>query len=407
MAPVARLIYGSCNTIHSLLCPDLTKECQYVDQPLWDTINDLNPEAFIWLGDAIYGDYIHTLWDMLTTNFRPGSEERMRDLFKRQKLVPGYAALLKKTKVIGTWDDHDFGFNNGGSEMNYMGTAAAYKEFIGGEFPAEGVYTAHRFDLGGLDAHVILLDNRTFRTKSDQTSTPTLLGATQWAWLEQKLGEKADLVVIGSGIQVLPLDRDSSMSENWEGHPQERERILNLLRSLNTKFVPLLISGDVHWGEVLDVGCMVEVTSSGLTHTFKDSSALMGVGTHDSIIEEILANVFTHWFCGIWHSISLLLNAGEFVTDELNFGDIVYQNGAVTVNLRGQHGIHYSKNIPRREDIGDECNFFVALTTWEKIYKLTIVYLHHIRYFLLMFGLLTYLDYRRKRRTANCGVKLN
>ncbi|MEM0941747.1 MAG: hypothetical protein AAF600_19285 [Bacteroidota bacterium] len=36
--------------------------------------------------------------------------------YQKQKSHPGYQLLLKNTEVIGIWDDHDFGVNDGGKE---------------------------------------------------------------------------------------------------------------------------------------------------------------------------------------------------------------------------------------------------------------------------------------------------
>ncbi|GLD93171.1 hypothetical protein PINS_up001763 [Pythium insidiosum] len=43
-SPLERLAFGSCNH-------------QERDQPLWSTITARDPQLWIWMGDAIYGDY--------------------------------------------------------------------------------------------------------------------------------------------------------------------------------------------------------------------------------------------------------------------------------------------------------------------------------------------------------------
>ncbi|KAJ7967027.1 Alkaline phosphatase D [Quillaja saponaria] len=37
--------------------------------------------------------------------------------YKKAKSTPGYSHLLENTKVIGTWDDHDYGLNDAGKEF--------------------------------------------------------------------------------------------------------------------------------------------------------------------------------------------------------------------------------------------------------------------------------------------------
>ena len=44
-----------------------------------------------------------------TTIFEPTSMERLRTLYDTQRTAPGYSALRERTRVLGTWDDHDYG----------------------------------------------------------------------------------------------------------------------------------------------------------------------------------------------------------------------------------------------------------------------------------------------------------
>jgi len=78
----------------------------------------------------------------------------------------------------------------------------------------------------------------------------------------------ADFTLIGSGSQVLPDDR--LFTETWYGG--SRKRLLELIRKEKKSGV-LLLSGDVHFAEVLKYPCperlgyenFYEFTSSGLT----------------------------------------------------------------------------------------------------------------------------------------------
>ena len=85
--PEVRIAFGSC--AHS-----------YDTLKIFDAINAQEPEVWIWLGDIVYGD----THDMKV----------MREKYERQKAKPEYQQLLKQSKVIGIWDDHDYGVNDGG-----------------------------------------------------------------------------------------------------------------------------------------------------------------------------------------------------------------------------------------------------------------------------------------------------
>jgi alkaline phosphatase D len=61
-----------------------------------------NPDLFIFLGDNIYGD---------TNN--------MEVLEKKYAVLganPSFQNVVKNTQVLATWDDHDYGVNDGGND---------------------------------------------------------------------------------------------------------------------------------------------------------------------------------------------------------------------------------------------------------------------------------------------------
>ena len=37
----------------------------------------------------------------------------LRQQYEMQRRVPGYQKLMKSSRILGTWDDHDFGINDG------------------------------------------------------------------------------------------------------------------------------------------------------------------------------------------------------------------------------------------------------------------------------------------------------
>ncbi|ARK11674.1 alkaline phosphatase D family protein [Fibrivirga algicola] len=256
--PITTIAFGSCSD-------------QKRPQPLWDDIVAQKPNVWIWLGDNIYGD--------------SESMDTLRTKYDRQKSNPVYQQLRQAAKVIGVWDDHDYGVNDGGKEYpRRKESQQLMLDFL--DVPTtsplrkqEGAYSSHTYGPKGKRVKVILLDARYFRDplkKEGKTNVPDpsgdMLGDAQWRWLENELtNSDADVHVIGSGVQVLP---EEHVYEKWANFPTARQRLLDLLAKTKPKGA-LFISGDRHMAEVSKVNVpglgydLFDITSSGLTHVSK------------------------------------------------------------------------------------------------------------------------------------------
>ena len=256
--PITTIAFGSCSD-------------QKRPQPLWDDIVAQKAQLWIWIGDNIYGD---------TENM-----DTLRAKYDLQKSNPIYQQLRQSTSVIGVWDDHDYGVNDGGKEYTQREQSQQLMlDFL--DVPAtsplrkqEGAYSSHTYGPKGQRVKVILLDGRYFRDplkKEAKVNVPDpsgdMLGETQWKWLEDQLtASNADVHIIGGGIQFLPEEHGS---EKWANFPTARQRFLDLLAKTKPKGA-LLISGDRHMAEVSKVSVpglgydLYDITSSGLTHVSK------------------------------------------------------------------------------------------------------------------------------------------
>lgn len=234
--------------------------------PILATIAAAQPQLMIFTGDNIYAD---------TENM-----ELMRAKYARLRKDPGFQKLWSHSTLLATWDDHDYGVNDGGRE--YPQREAAQREFL--DFwgvPSEdprrqraGIY--HRVEYGpvGKRIQIILLDTRYFRSPLKRgerrvggpyypSTAPekTMLGKAQWKWLEKQLQRPADVRLLITSIQCLA---ESAGQETWSNMPRERQRLLKLIRSTNGV---ILISGDRHWSEIsqIDNGYpLVDITCSSL-----------------------------------------------------------------------------------------------------------------------------------------------
>lgn len=272
---ISRIAFGSCAN-------------QTDDQPIWNAINKFDPQVFIWMGDNIYGDNKRPFklfgkertigpWKNVP-RFVPASEQEMQSKYNEAKTNPGYSRLRLNSKVIGTWDDHDYGLNDAGKEFNKKTTnQRLLLDFLDEPQDSprrkqDGVYVSYTFGPVGKQIKVILLDTRYHRDplKSDGS----ILGSSQWTWLEAELnGPPSALTIIGSSIQVI-----SNLSattgplfylESWGRFPKERDRLFKLVKGTKRDGV-LFISGDVHFGEISRYDCaagypLYDITSSGLT----------------------------------------------------------------------------------------------------------------------------------------------
>ncbi len=244
-----------------------------VEKQLWDEINNEKPDLWIWLGDNIYGD----------------SEDPsvLKEKYQKQKSHPGYQALTQSTDVIGIWDDHDYGVNDGGREFPKKDESRDLMfEFLDldPEHPAwkrKGGYQAHTYDFGGKRIKILLLDARYFRDPlkkdGDNNNIPDyegeILGDEQWDWLTIQLNDReTDLFIVGSGIQVLAKDH---RFEKWANFPSERNRLFDLIKK-KVQAPLLFLSGDRHISELSMLNIadhqypLYDLTSSSLTHGWKE-----------------------------------------------------------------------------------------------------------------------------------------
>lgn len=261
-SPLSKIAIGSCNR-------------QDAPQTMWSDILENQPELWIWLGDNIYGD-----------------SEDMAVIEKKYKLQlshPEYQAFIDQVPIIGIWDDHDYGVNDG--DKNYPKkeeTKTLMLDFLGVPKDAEvrnrpGAYQSFTYGPEDQQIKVILLDGRSFRdelTKETKLKNRRylpneegdMLGEAQWAWLAEELTDsKAKVHLIGCGIQFLP---EQHGYEKWANFPKARQRLFNLIKEKQVER-PILMSGDRHIAEVSAIQIpgyeqkVYELTASGLTHSYE------------------------------------------------------------------------------------------------------------------------------------------
>jgi alkaline phosphatase D len=243
-------------------------------QPIWESVVDSRPDLFVFLGDAIYGDTRDM--DVLMKKYGQLAAD------------PGYQRLTRTCPIVATWDDHDYGADDAGEEYpNKVESQNIFLDFFGEPSDSmrrqtPGIHDAKIIGPPGKRVQIILLDTRYFRgplklkprnpgEKRGDRYLPnpdrsvSLLGETQWEWLEEQLRMPAEVRIVASSIQVITDDHDS---EHWSQLPHERARLFSLIRDTRAAGL-FFISGDVHRGELttMDGGVgypLFDLTSSGL-----------------------------------------------------------------------------------------------------------------------------------------------
>ncbi|MFP5385954.1 MAG: alkaline phosphatase D family protein [Bacteriovoracia bacterium] len=236
-----RIAFGSCSN-----------ENDY--QPLWKDVIRQKPDLWIWGGDNVYADW--------------GKSDSVARAYQKQNAHPDYALLKSTTPIIGTWDDHDYAWDNAGGDLSFKQMSQKlHLDFM--DVPVdsprkkqEGIYTSFNFGEGDQKIKIIILDNRYFKDIEDDAP---MLGNQQWVWLENEFkNSKANLHFIIGGLSV--FSPTIPYSEEWWHYPIEVKRMRKLLQTYEVK-APVFLTGDKHFSTIFKYWGQLEFMSSGLTHT--------------------------------------------------------------------------------------------------------------------------------------------
>ncbi|MCW7494435.1 alkaline phosphatase family protein [Leptospira sp. 2 VSF19] len=243
-------------------------------------LNQWEKESFdliLLLGDNIYADSLV-------------AEEKI-PAYQKQFVRPQWKKIRATSQILATWDDHDYGINDSGSE--YVDKEKSREVFISqvgalmpkgrrlGTKDGKGIFHSYFLDFKKKKIHIVIPDTRFFRSelkpsfwsfftgkkhyRPNENLDATLLGEEQWKWLTEELEKPSDFLVFVSGIQVIPTEQPF---EKWGNFPKEREKLFQLLGSAKTSDL-VILSGDRHIAEIYeypieDKRKFIEITSSSL-----------------------------------------------------------------------------------------------------------------------------------------------
>lgn len=217
------------------------------DSSIFQTMAAEKAAFMLWTGDNWYTREVDygSAWGLW---YRPHRDRSMLILQPFLKALPHYAS----------WDDHDYGPNNGDASyilkdesrrvfMHYWANPSYGQD-------GEGIYTKISYS----DVDIFLCDDRWWRSADEVKDSvdgrpnpdKVMLGSKQLQWLKNTLlNSNATFKIIVIGSQVLnpvsPFDR-------WSAFSYEYNDLMGFLKSYGINGV-LFLSGDRHHSEVVKV----------------------------------------------------------------------------------------------------------------------------------------------------------
>lgn len=240
-----------------------------VIDPMWEQMRKQNPDMLILNGDLVYVDSFEFVERNKATEldiwFRFIDALNRLPVYRWHDLKP----------ILATWDDHDFGTNDG--DRNFKEKQAARKIFLaffGGknlsgsyQLEADSVY----FSFTGFKQKMLFLDNRYFRQPNkDQKEAEKYghWGEKQHHWILENLNDSTTPVWLFNGNQIFS-GKDLSYKEAMQtNHPEHFKIFTEDMKK--TKSPTILASGDIHFSEIMQIPAenmgfeTFEVTSSSM-----------------------------------------------------------------------------------------------------------------------------------------------
>lgn len=240
----------------------------------WEIFNVMlaeQPDFFVFTGDTIYGDSVCTVPENV-----PGAEELTRDLdgyrgrYKYHLEDEHYAEFLAQTPVYASWDDHEVIDDFGGPELSainpqlFADAGQAFFDYWPLQAQEDGTQQIYRTIPYGAHAEFIILDTRSYRDPNvdwdpnPNSITPkTMLGADQYAWLQETLANSTatwKFIVTSvplsypTGFPQPQVDGRDSWANYTEKSGYETE-LLSLIFFIENQDIEnvVFLTGDTHW----------------------------------------------------------------------------------------------------------------------------------------------------------------
>jgi phosphodiesterase/alkaline phosphatase D-like protein len=216
---------------------------KFPEQPQWRDIANQKPDYLFLLGDNIYMDYFQLFFNKEKLG-KPSKYEKdvfekiMAEKYRKQWSEPNFSALVAEMegRVFGTWDDHDFGWNNAwGNEVKPEIKEISRRLFHENMKCSTNLPEIY-YHVDIEHARAIFLDNR-FYADAPKTPGAKMLGDKQFEFLKEKLNHDKKYTIICAGLTL------TYGGDNWAEFTDEYNRFCDLVEG---KKNVLFLAGDIH-----------------------------------------------------------------------------------------------------------------------------------------------------------------
>jgi phosphodiesterase/alkaline phosphatase D-like protein len=211
---------------------------------VFDAIRAANPLFYLNIGDIHY------------TYIDQDDPDRFRSAFDRVLTRPAQAALYRSMPIAYTWDDHDYGPNNGDRTSPTRAAARlVYQQYVPHYALAAGegdvpIYQA--FTIGRV--RVILTDTRSERDPNTaiDNGAKSMLGEVQKTWLKQQLLDANETYPVIVWVSSGPwIDAAGTGKDSWGGFATERRELADFVAAHDIQGL-VMLSGDAHMTAIDD-----------------------------------------------------------------------------------------------------------------------------------------------------------
>ncbi len=221
------------------------------DQPQWTEAAKFEPDYLFLLGDNIYMDYFpyckskHPKY-FTDKQFKDVMQKKYERQWQEKHFLNLVSQVRQKGGIYGTWDDHDFAWDNAYgedvSEAKKEISRRMFNTFFYEQESNDKLYKTVDTEL----ARIIILDQRSYSTKPSKLGK--LIGDKQLQFFEKALvHDKIYTIVCGS----LPMQNSSSIfglsaarfTDQWAKYQAEYQQVYELLENKNNV---VYIGGDIH-----------------------------------------------------------------------------------------------------------------------------------------------------------------
>lgn len=210
---------------------------------IWNQLHAQRPEVIFFVGDTVYADQ-----EASTKGAEPA---KLWKRFCESRQVIEIYFIKNLIPILATWDDHDFGRNDG-TMFNYPHVKESQKNFLS-FFAQDEAYCNILVQGPGVSSafilrkHLfILFDDRSYREQKGSKGRYAHWGEEQEKWALQLMRSHEGTTWLMNGSQYFPK---IMFKETVAGnHPYQFNPFLEQLKLIESKVV--FVSGDVHYSEV-------------------------------------------------------------------------------------------------------------------------------------------------------------